>query len=446
MATPLDGGLILENGPSDEVLLRPQHERLQGFPVAPQPRPHSGGKPVSSNRPDPRRALGLRPVVNVSGTMTHLGASIIVPEAIEAMAAIAPEFVEIGELHKQAGAVIARLCGAPAGTVTACVSAGITLSVAAAMTGSDLGRIERLPNTDGMRNEVVIQLGHMVNYGHPLDQGIRLAGAVVRPVGQVTRCRRHQLAAALGEATAAAVYVVSHHTVQYGQLPLDEFCAICHASDVPVIVDAASEYDLRGFLACGADLALYSGHKFLGGPTSGIVAGRLDLVRAVYLQNAGIGRGMKVGKETVRGLIAALEAWETRDHAAIRARETGYLELWRERLGGVAGIGCEQVADPTNNPLDRLRLHVDPAAAGITAWDLAAALAQGDPPVIVRDHQVERGFFDMDPCNLHPGEAETVAERLLDELEKARRAPVPASDLAERRRRAESRLTQWPDG
>jgi L-seryl-tRNA(Ser) seleniumtransferase len=400
---------------------------------------------VTSNRPDPRPALGLRPVINVSGTMTHLGASIIVPEAVAAMAAIGPEFVELADLHRKAGAVVARLCGSEAGTVTACVSAGITLGVAAAMTGADLGLIEQLPDTTGMKNEVVIQAGHMVNYGHPLEQGIRLAGAVVRPVGQVTRCKRFQLEHALGERTAAAVYVVSHHTVDYGLLPLAEFAAICHARGVPVIVDAASEYDLRRFHAEGGDLVLYSGHKFLGGPTSGLVAGRLDLVRAVYLQNFGIGRGMKVGKESIAGLMAALAAWESRDHAGIRARETDYLRLWQERLAGLAGVRTELVPDPTENPLDRLRLHVDPATAGISAWDLATVLAAGDPPVIVRDHQVERGFFDMDPCNLHPGEAEDVAAALEAVLHEAARHPVPVSDLAGKRIALEAKQPRWPD-
>ncbi len=398
---------------------------------------------MTSNRPDPRPRYDLRPVINVSGTMTHLGASIIVPEAIQAMAAIAPEFVEMTELHKRAGAAVARLCGAEAGTVTSCVSAGITLSVAAAMTGNDLGKIEQLPDTEGLKNEVVIQIGHMVNYGHPLDQGIRLAGAKVKAVGQVTSCRRFQLEAGINERTAAAVYVVSHHTVEYGQLPLKEFCEICHAHGVPVIVDAASEYDLKGFLENGADLALYSGHKFIGGPPSGMEAGRLDLVRAVYLHNFGIGRGMKLGKETLCGLIGALEAWEQRDHQAVRERETSYLEHWEEQLGTIEGMRLELIPDPTNNPLDRLRIHVDPDVAGITAWDLAITLKAGDPPVIVRDHQMERGFFDMDPCNLHPGEAEVVARRLLDELARAKTSPVPPSDLADRGRAGSAKLKSW---
>ena len=272
--------------------------------------------------PDIRARLGVRPVINVSGTMTFLGASIVVPEAVQAVSAILSQFVEIDDLQRKASAVIARLCVAEAGFVTASCAAAISLGVAGAMTGNDLAAIERLPDANGLSDEVVILAGHMVSYGAPVEQGIRLAGAKVVPVGQATSARAYQLDGAINARTAAAVYVVSHHVAQYGMIPLVEFAAVAHAKGVPVIVDAASEYDLRGFLAAGADLALYSSHKFLGGPTGGIVAGRKDLVRAAYLQNGGIGRGMKVGKEGIAGTIAALQAWERRDHAAVRAAET----------------------------------------------------------------------------------------------------------------------------
>jgi D-glucosaminate-6-phosphate ammonia-lyase len=399
-----------------------------------------------TNDGDIRPRLGLRPVINVSGTMTALGASIVVPEAVEAVAAILSKFVEIDDLQRKASAVIARLCQAEAGFVTASCSAAITLGVAAAMTDADLAAIERLPDTAGLKDEVVILAGHMVSYGAPVEQGIRLAGARVVPVGQATSSHAHQLAGAIGERTAAAVYVVSHHTVQYGMLPLAQFAEIAHARGVPVIVDAASEYDLTGFLAAGADLALYSAHKFLGGPTAGIVAGRRDLVRAAFLQNGGIGRGMKVGKEGIAGTIAALEAWERRDHAAIRARETAALHLWRETLQGRPGVSAAIVPDPTANPLDRLQVALEPAAAHITAWDLADRLAAGDRPVIVRDHEIEHGWFLMDPCNLHPGEHAIVASRLAEELDRALASnEVIATPLAERRaRRTRARLV-WPD-
>jgi L-seryl-tRNA(Ser) seleniumtransferase len=314
------------------------------------------------------------------------------------------------------------------------------------MTGADLARIEQLPDATGMKNEVVIMMGHMTGYGAAIEQAIRLAGAKVVPVGNVTDARGYQLTAKLGERTAAALYVVSHHTVQYGQIPLQDFARICHDRGVPVIADLASEYDLRGFLAAGADIAIYSAHKFLGGPTAGIVAGRKDLVRATFLQNAGIGRGMKVGKESIAGTIAALEAWAKRDHDGVRRRERAALELWVKRFAGIAGVTATIVPDPTNNPLDRLHLAVDSETARVTAWDLADALAAGDPPVIVRDHEAEHGFVQLDPCNLHSGEEHVVADRVIAELDAARRRNLPATrSWVERKAARFERLKRWPD-
>ncbi|KQM32366.1 hypothetical protein ASF03_12910 [Rhizobium sp. Leaf68] len=395
---------------------------------------------------DIRTKMGLRPVINVSGTMTSLGASIVVPEAIEAMAAILPQFVEINDLQRKASAVIARLTGGEAGFVTASCSAGISLAVAGTITGPDLLAIEKLPETLTPKNEVLVQMGHVVSYGAPVDQSIRLAGGKVVMIGQATSTHRYHMENAITDRTAAAVYVVSHHVVDYGLLNLKEFVEIAHAKGVPVIVDAASEYDLRLFLEQGADIALYSGHKFLGGPTSGIVAGKKELVRNAFLQNMGIGRGMKVGKESIFGVMAALEAWEKRDHVGIRERETGYLNLWKETLSDRPGITALIEPDPTNNPLDRMRVIVSPQEAHITAWDLAARLRSGPTPIIVRDHEVEHHYFYLDPCNLHPGQERIVAARLAEELDKARASneviATPFEDLS--RHRFDGAL-RWPD-
>ncbi|MBB3352440.1 hypothetical protein CO660_23680 [Rhizobium sp. L9] len=395
---------------------------------------------------DIRPSLGLRPVINVSGTMTSLGASIVVPQAIEAMAAILPHFVEINDLQRKASSIIARLTGGEAGFVTASCSAGISLAVAGAITGDNLLAIEKLPDAVPERNEVLVQMGHVVSYGAPVDQAIRLAGGKVVLVGQATSTHRFHMEKAITDKTAAAVFVVSHHVVDYGLLNLKEFIEIAHARGIPVIVDAASEYDLRTFLEQGADIALYSGHKFLGGPTSGIVAGSKELVRHAFLQNMGIGRGMKVGKESIFGVMAALEAWERRDHAGIRERETGYLNLWKKTLDGRPGVTPLIEPDPTNNPLDRLRLIVDPEEAHITAWDLADALAKGSPPIIVRDHEVEHRYFYLDPCNLHPGEEIIVANRLAEELDKARASnEIIATPIENRSRHRFDGLLRWPD-
>jgi L-seryl-tRNA(Ser) seleniumtransferase len=361
---------------------------------------------------DIRRELGLRPIINASGTMTVLGASIMVPEAIAAMAAIAGEFVEMQHLHQLASDAVAKATGAEAGFITASCASAITLAVAATLTGDRLLAVERLPDTTGLKREVLVQLGHMVGYGASLAQTIAMTGARVVPVGTVSMARDYQLDEAITERTACAVFVVSHMTVQYAMLSLEQVCRICHAKGVPVIVDAASEYDLRAFLAHGADLVVYSGHKFLGGPTSGIVAGSRALVRAAALQNRGIGRGMKVGKESIAGVMAALQAWGRRDHQAIRARERQALDLWMQVMAPSADVHCRLVPDPTGNPLDRLRVTVLPSSHW-TARRLADALAAADPPVMVRDYQTDLGYFDLDPCNLHPGEAEKVAQQLI---------------------------------
>ena len=390
--------------------------------------------------------LGLRQVINVSGTMTGLGASIAVPEVAKAMAEILPQFVEINDLQRAASKVIARLTGAETGFITASCSAGITLAVAGAMTGNNLALIERLPDTTGLKDEVIVQMGHIVSYGAPVDQAIKLAGAKPVMIGQATTAYDFHLEGAINEKTAAAIYVVSHHVVNYGLLDLKRFAQICHAKNIPVIVDAASEYDLRGFLEAGADVVLYSGHKFLGGPTSGIVAGKKELVRAAFLQNLGIGRGMKVGKESIYGAIAALEAWEVRDHAAIRNREKNILAYWQEELSGLPGVKTIIEPDPTHNPLDRLRINITPEETHITAWDLVDALGKGTPPIIARDHEVEHQYFYLDPCNLHAKQEIIVAQRLKEELAKARTSnEIIATPLAERSKSRFDALQNWPD-
>lgn len=389
---------------------------------------------------------GLRPVINVSGTMTSLGASIVVPEAREAVAEILPLFVEIGDLQRKASAVIARACGTEAGFVTASAAAGITLSIAGCMTGANLAAIERLPDARGVEREVVVQTGHLCHYGAPIGQSARLAGAEVVPVGQSTWAVDQQLEGAIGPGTCAALYVVSHHVVRYGLIPLERFAAIAHRRRVPVVVDAASEYDLRGFAEKGADIVVYSAHKFLGGPTAGIVAGTKELVRAAFLQNAGIGRGMKVGKESIYGAMAALEAWSRRDHAGARKRERAALDLWLEGLDGRPGVRAAIVPDPTDNPLDRLQVWINPEAARITAWDLADALAAGKPPVIVRDHEIEHGYFFLDPCNLHPEQEQVVLRRIAEELERAARSRMRrGTSAAARRARQVADMLRWPD-
>lgn len=392
------------------------------------------------------RDNGFKRVINVSGTMTSLGASRTHPEVAAATSGAMGHFVRMHELQAKASATIAALTGAEAGFMTASASAGITLCVAGCITGLDPARAEALPKNPGPRSEVVVQAGHLCGYGAPISTAIELAGGTVCPVGQSTLAMDHQLRGALGPNTAAALYVVSHHVVHYGQVPFPRFVEICHAANVPVIVDAASEYDLRGFIAAGADLAIYSAHKFMAGPTGGIVAGKRDLVRAAYLQNIAIGRGMKIGKESIAGAIKAMERWMARDHAAARAAETAALQMWMRDLAGIPGITPRIVPDPTGNPLDRLQIEVDPQTAGTTAAAIVRHLAGLDPAIIARDHEVELNYFQLDPCNLAPDQAEIVSRTMSEVLRGARSITARPDDFDGPRNGGVSAYLNWLAG
>jgi L-seryl-tRNA(Ser) seleniumtransferase len=396
---------------------------------------------------DIRRRLGARPLINLTGTLTAYGGVSARPEAIAAAAAIMGRGVDIVELQACASRIIAEATGAEAGFVAACSSAGICMAIAGAMTGSELALIERLPDTAGMRSGVVIQTGHLVNYGQPIGQAIRQTGARVVAIGDANSARTYQLEAALRPDTAAALYVVSHHCMPYGQIPFAAFVRVCHERAVPVIVDLAAEYDLTGYLRQGADVTIHSSHKFLGGATAGIVAGRKDLIRAAWLQSFGIGRPMKAGKESVASALVALQTWVRRDHEGARQAAREQLEYWRGRLAACPGITAGLDPDPTGNPFDRLKVTVDPAAAGLSALELVHRLETGDPPIVVRAHQVELGWFVMDPRSLGEGELEIVADRICAVLAAAPQggAGQAEGDLERWRTAKLERLAAWPD-
>lgn len=389
---------------------------------------------------DPTEDYHLRRVVNASGTLTAYGQSVILPAAVEAMAAAAPLFFEMDQLHARAGQVIARLSGAEAGFVTSCAAAGLTLGVAACMTGTDPAKIAQLPDAGGMQDEVLIQLGHCVDYGAPVTQGIRLAGAKVKQVGTVNGTAAGLFAANFTPQTVAAMYVISHHTVQYGQIPLAAFVEIAHRHGVPVIVDlAAEEHMLPQVIATGADLVICSGHKHFRGPTSGVMAGRRDLIQAAYAQNRGIGRGMKIGKEGILGLMAALEAWESGYVQEQQEAEKARVQRFVTQLQGVEGIHAEVMwPAPDPFPIMRAKVTVDPARAGLTAMALSVLLAEGEPTIKTRGHHVDEGYFLLDPFNLTDAEMDYIAERILaiaslphvqKEAVVARLAGLSAADL-----------------
>jgi L-seryl-tRNA(Ser) seleniumtransferase len=345
---------------------------------------------------------GLRRVINACGKMTSLSAAIVRPEIIEVVAESLRHFFELDELQAAAGRVIARATGAESGCVTACTSAGITLGVAASMTGKDLARVHRLPDAEGMARRVLLQKGHAIDFGAPLAQQIRLAGAEVVEVGTWERCTAEEIRRELGKGGVAAVVAVeSHHTAPSGGVRPAELVPLVHEFRVPVIVDAAAQ-DLRfrELVATGADLVVASAHKFLCATTAGVVAGRKELVEAVYLQNKGIGRGMKAGKEAIFGVIAALEYRMEEDLAAWRREQDRRVQLIVDFLDGVPGLRLSVDPDPNGCPFSRARLTPDPAVTGVTARSLSSALAQGKPTVVARAHHADEGYIHLDAIEM----------------------------------------------
>lgn len=350
--------------------------------------------------------LGLTPLINVSGTETPYGAAPAHADVIESACEILPHSVNMLELQRAASETIARATGSEAGCITGCTAASIAIAVAATMTGRDLGKVDQLPDTHGMRNEVIMQRGHEVTYGQLVSQNIRLAGAKVVEIGAATQCGEYQLRAAIGGQTAAAFFVVSHLTTQNRLIALDAFCRICHDSHIPAIVNAASQSDPRTYLRAGADLVLFSAHKQFGGLTAGVIAGKQELVQACIYQGQGIGRPMKPGKEAVAGAIAALEHWmnsnPAQDHRLLDIR----LERFLEKVSPLAGVRAIRKGQ-------QIELLVVPAEAQITAWELAGALRSEIPMIIVWDHLAEAGLITVTLSKVSDATAEFVAERVM---------------------------------
>ena len=356
---------------------------------------------------------GLRRVINACGKMTKLAGAIVLPEIVTPVTESLQHFYDLDELQAAAGRIISQTWGSESGCVTACTSAGITLSVAACMTGNSLANVLQLPDTSGMPNRVVIQKGHCVNYGAPITQSIQLSGATVCEVGSVNKCSEAELKHAVQQdGIAAIVAVESHHTVRHGWVRLPEMVRIAKEVGVPVIVDgAAQDHRLAGIIELGVDLAITSAHKYLCSTTGGVVVGRADLIEAVYLQNRGIGRGMKAGKEAIVGAMAALEFRQAEDIAAWTAEQDRKVEMILKALADVPGLGLSVDADPNGCPFSRAKLIPDETAK-VNAMELTAQLAEGDPTIVARAHHADEGYIYIDAIEMTDEEIEYTCKRV----------------------------------
>lgn len=358
--------------------------------------------------------LGIRPVINARGTLTALGGSVMDPAVLEAMAEASTAFVDMTELQRRAGERIAELLGVEAVCVTAGAAAGMTIATAAFMARDRPEAILALPDTGGLRDQVVVLKCHRILY----DQAIRVAGASFVEVGVTSSASIEQVDAAITDRTACLFFAAEASGMR-GSLPLSELAACAHAHGVPVLVDAAAELpppaNVRRFLDEGADLVVFSGGKEIGGPqSSGLIVGRTPFIghcHANSFPNYGIGRGMKTDKETIVGLVTAVELWVRRDYDAVFEQWDAAVATILTGVAGIPGVSAERgfPSEPGIQPTVIPRAYLSHAAC--PAADLQSALLTRESPVAVG---IENGRLAVNPQCLKPDELPVVVAALQD--------------------------------
>ncbi|OGG43525.1 MAG: hypothetical protein A3F84_29645 [Candidatus Handelsmanbacteria bacterium RIFCSPLOWO2_12_FULL_64_10] len=392
--------------------------------------------------------LGVRTIINAVGPATRLSGSIMPPEVAEAMREASQHCVDIAELQARAGQIIAEITGAESGYVTSGAAAGLLLGAAACVTGLDPGKMNRLPDTAGMKNEVLIARSQRNFYDHAVRAvGIKLVevGIADRFSGAGVRdTEAWEIADAITPHTAAVFYVANPHSLP----PLPQVVEVAHAAGVPVLVDAAGQLppasNLKRFIAEDADLVSFSGGKTIRGPqSSGILCGRRDLISAAALQHLdldilweqwnpppslidkrrlpgapqhGLGRPCKVGKEEIVGLITALRLFVSEDPEARRRRWLGLMEALVAAAQGVPHAEVSLAADPRRAEVPTVRLKLNEEAAGMSALDLIRRLQDGDPGIHAGPGRVSEGIVTFGPMCLKEGEPEIIGRRLKELL------------------------------
>ncbi|HJM53041.1 MAG TPA: aminotransferase class V-fold PLP-dependent enzyme [Dehalococcoidia bacterium] len=362
--------------------------------------------------------IGVRPMIHAGGTNTDHGGSRMRPEVIEAMAQASQSYVPIAELNSKVGEFIAEITGAEAGMVTAGAGSGIVLSAAACMTGTDKAKILQLPDTRGMKDQIVIAKAHRGGYSHMYT----FTGASLVEVGDAQAWTTDELDAAINDSTAAIAYLLAPRISRRGPT-LEETVEVAHAREIPVIVDAAAmlppRSNLSRYIADGADLVTYSGGKEIRGPqATGLLVGRKDLVDAALAShnpNHAIGRPHKVSRESMVGLWMALKLYVEHDEEAEIAGYRVALGPVVEALKGVDGIEVSVRQDDFRFFLPNVVVKLTPEWTGPSGAAIRSAIMEGDPRIGIR-FDPDHNELEINAFNMQSGEPEIVGARLREEL------------------------------
>jgi seryl-tRNA(Sec) selenium transferase len=363
--------------------------------------------------------IGVRPILNARGTYTIITGSCSLPEVKRAMYEASFYFVQLDELMAAVGKEIASLMGAPSAMVTTGCEAAIALATLASTAGADIEKCQALPYVRE-KTKVIIPK-HSRN---PYDFGVRTTGAEIIEVETA-----EQLEDSL-TAQVAMIYVMSSPAAANGPLSIANICRIAKAKGTPVFVDAAAEEPLvpNIHIQAGASFVGYSGGKCIRGPqAAGVLLGNPELIQAAWFQAAphhNYGRGYKVGKEEIMGMLAAVRQWYKRDHAAEWKEWQGWLDTIATRVKSLPSVTTEILQpEDLSNRSPELRVHWDANALKITGRELEAKLDAGTPRILignatgVRPDRMASSVTIM-PYMMAPGEAEIVADAIYEGLTK----------------------------
>jgi D-glucosaminate-6-phosphate ammonia-lyase len=393
-------------------------------------------------------SLGIATMVNAYGPVTRFGGGVMPAEVVEAMAAATQHSIDIPELQARASHIIAGISGAEAGCVTAGASAAVLAGTAACVTGFDAGKMNRLPDTRGMRNEVIVIRSQRNGYDH----AVRAVGVKLVEVGLSDRiadtgvrdAEAWEIRDAITADTAAIFYLAKAHS----RPRLPEVAQIAREAGIPVLVDAAAELpplaNLKRFIAEGADLVAFSGGKAINGPQgSGFLCGRRDLVGAALLQQIdldylpeeweppaalidrrnlaglprhGIARSCKLGKEQIVGALSALQLFAREGDEGRRARLQAQGEALLAAVTGLPGLSARIAHDSEEGGMPMVELALDPRIAKLDAASLLSQLRSGRPRIELRPFRPQEGLLIAALGCLRPGDPAIIAKRLAEIL------------------------------
>lgn len=336
----------------------------------------------------------LKQVINASGKMTILGVSKVGANSIQAQQFGDENFFEMSDLVTKTGQYLAQLLDAEAAVIVSSASAAIAQAIAGIIGKGSQYHLYH-PYTDKInKREIIIPKGQNVDYGTPEEVMIELGGGRMVEAGYANMCSADHVEMMINDQTAAILYVKSHHAVQKSMLTIESAIEVAHRHNLPLILDAAAEEDLKKYIKMGADIVIYSGAKAFSGPSSCLVLGNKQYIDWLGLQSKGIGRAMKIGKDNILGLTQAIE-----DYVQF-GPETGQRMIERltpfvAQINQIEGLECEIVQDSAGRDIYRASVKVAKTAR-MNAQQLITALKKDSPAIYTREYRANMGIIEFD--------------------------------------------------